>query len=83
MPWVFAGTWEMAQQLCASHNWQMRFYIVKALMRNPRVFESRIFDLILESFVIDLLNHVHIRYVHDRSILSLRKDFESWLASRV
>ena len=56
---------------------------MKALMRNPRVFESRIFDLILESFVIDLLNHVHIRYVYDRSILSLREDFESWLDSRV
>ena len=32
-------------------------------MRNPRVFESRIFDLILETIVIDMLNHVHIRYV--------------------
>ena len=55
-------------------------HIVYALMRNPKVFESRIFVLIIDSFVIDLMNHVHIRYVHDRSILSLYEDLESVLS---
>ena len=58
-------------------------YIVYAFIRNPRVSESRIVDIILDLIVIDLLNHVHIKYVHDRSILSLREDLESWLDSRV
>lgn len=58
-------------------------YIVYAFIRNPRVSESRIVDIILDLIVIDLLNHVHIRYVHDRSILSLWEDIESWLDSHL
>ena len=49
------------------------------LLRHPTVFESRIFNIILDSLVIFFLNHVHIIYVHDRLIISLHEDFESWL----